>query len=508
MPLLEGRAADGSWSPAAQRGTAPLKELSIFDKVKDVDSKYLGESVVWQVAGIGHEGHPAGSVTILSQRLLCAKPFDGAEPGLPNGNPRYGYSNIRQWLCSAAGPGQWYMPQHVSDNPPAGANAYAPYGNAYDGEAGFMHGLSPSFRSALLPMAVTADLGTGANQTELLRDRLCLPSPTELGLGNLPAEEGAPLAIFQNVWNREKCFTPEGLAANASSSKPADSETPWRFWLRASVNTAAVYQASSNTYTSEPPYYGQAGVLPMGCLPGELTVSNMQDEDGCFVLVFNQRPDAPRISSPQAGQRVKTGFYLEFLPAADAEGDAQFFQAEVTPDPSFSSGVSRFTEGLEKWDGTGWQPAQAAGEGDAGTLFRLPVEGLPLNADLYARVSATDQAGSSYAAYSGIVPLRTGDVLEFKTLPARRAQRPRYVFPLLSASIDPQARIKILACNNGDDALPAWEDCTEAYEKGETWQFQNQHKSAEQWDVRLHITIEALSATGEISVRAVGLGLS
>lgn len=106
------------------------------------------------------------------------------------------------------------------------------------------------------------------------------------------------------------------------------------------------------------------------------------------------------------------------------------------------------------------------------------------------------------------MPLRTGDVLEFKTLPARRAQRPRYVFPLLSASIDPQARIKILACNNGDDALPAWEDCTEAYEKGETWQFQNQHKSAEQWAVRLHITIEALAATGEISVRAVGLGLS
>ena len=118
MPLLEGRGEDGSWRPAAQRGTAPLKELSIFDKVKDVDSKYLGEPVVWQVAGIGHEGHPAGSVTILPQRLLCAKPFDGAEPDLPNGNPRYGYSNIRQWLCSAAGPGQWYMPRLVSDSPP------------------------------------------------------------------------------------------------------------------------------------------------------------------------------------------------------------------------------------------------------------------------------------------------------------------------------------------------------------------------------------------------------
>ena len=183
-----------------------------------------------------------------------------------------------------------------------------------------MHGLSPSFRSALLPMAVTTDLGAGANQTELLRDRLCLPSPTELGLGNLPAEEGAPLAIFQNAWNRERCFTPEGLAANASSSKPADSETPWRFWLRASASASAVYQANATSYTNEPPWYGQAGILPMGCLPGELTVSNMQDKDGCFVLVFNQRPDAPRISSPQAGQRVKTGFYLEFLPAADAEG--------------------------------------------------------------------------------------------------------------------------------------------------------------------------------------------
>ena len=507
-PLREGRGEDGSWRPAAQRGTVSLKELSVFDKIKDPDSRYLGSPIIWQVAGINHEGHPAGSVTILSQRLLCAKPFDGAEPGMPNGNPRYGYSNIRQWLCSAAGPGQWYMPQHVSDGPPAGANVYAPYGNAYDGEAGFMHGLSPSFRSALLPMAVTTDLGAGASQTELLRDRLCLPSPTELGLGNLPAEEGAPLAIFQNAWNRERCFTPEGLAANASSSKPADSETPWRFWLRASANTAAVYQANAQSYTNEPPWYGQAGVLPMGCLPGDLTVSNMQDEDGCFVLVFNQRPDAPQISSPQADQRVKTSFYLEFLPAADAEGDMQFFQAEVTPDPSFSSGVVRFTEGLEKWDGTDWQPAQAAGEDDAGALFRLPIAGLPLNADLYARVSATDQAGSSYAAYSGIVPLRTGDILEFKTLPARRAQRPRYVFPLLSASIDSQARIKILACNNGDDALPAWEDCTEAYEKRETWQFQNQHKSAEQWAVRLHITIEALAATGEISVRAVGLGLS
>lgn len=111
-----------------------------------------------------------------------------------------------------------------------------------------MHGLSPSFRSALLPIAVTADLGTGASQTELLRDRLCLPSLTELGLGNLPAEEGALLAVFQDAWNRERCFTPEGLAADASSSKPADSETPWRFWLRASANASAVYQANSSTY--------------------------------------------------------------------------------------------------------------------------------------------------------------------------------------------------------------------------------------------------------------------
>lgn len=135
-PLGEGRGEDGSWRPAAQRGTVSLKELSVFDKIKDPDSRYLGEPVVWQVAGINHEGHPAGSVTILSQRLLCAKPFDGAEPGMPNGNPRYGYANIRQWLCSAAGPGQWYMPRHVSDSPPADANVYAPYGNPYDGGGG------------------------------------------------------------------------------------------------------------------------------------------------------------------------------------------------------------------------------------------------------------------------------------------------------------------------------------------------------------------------------------
>ena len=63
--------------------------------------------------------------------------------------------------------------------------------------------------------------------------------------------------------------------------------------------------------------------------------------------------------------------------------------------------------------------------------------------------------------------------------------------------------LTVLACNNGNDQFPAWEDITGAVESGQTYLFVNNSKTAPQWGFDLWVTLDQGSATEDSFIQAV-----
>ena len=117
------------------------------------------------------------SMTLLPVRLVTNLQFDAPEPGNPDANRaqygcnRWDWSSIRQWLNSAAAPGEWWTAQHEYDAAPAYAATLA----------GFMADLPADFLSAVAPARLTTALSNayGGGSVETV-DRFWPPSRTEI----------------------------------------------------------------------------------------------------------------------------------------------------------------------------------------------------------------------------------------------------------------------------------------------------------------------------------------
>ena len=165
-----------------------LNSLAVGALVKDTGTLYNGKPIVWKIADKGHSGFPSGAVTLITEKIISLKAFDAIESGNSDGNRRsYGnnrwiYSNIRQWLNSAAAAGAWYAAQHSADAAPTNANVWSNY-NEYDGEAGFLAGFSANFRAALLSTSRTVGKASvDGGGTETCTDKVFLATCTEVGL--------------------------------------------------------------------------------------------------------------------------------------------------------------------------------------------------------------------------------------------------------------------------------------------------------------------------------------
>ena len=147
--------------------------------------------------------------------MLC---FDAMEAANGNsdrknyGNNRYIYSNIRQWLNSAAAAGAWYTAQHSADAPPASGKVWNTNVNTYDTIAGFLYAFSANERNALLSTTHTVGKSsTDGGGTESCTDKIFLLSCTEVGLSG-DHVCGTKLAIFSDDASRIATVTPECVA--------------------------------------------------------------------------------------------------------------------------------------------------------------------------------------------------------------------------------------------------------------------------------------------------------
>jgi hypothetical protein len=59
-------------------------------------------------------------------------------------------------------------------------------------------------------------------------------------------------------------------------------------------------------------------------------------------------------------------------------------------------------------------------------------------------------------------------------------------------------------CNNGNDDEPAWEDCTTAVQTNQKYLFDNQEKTAENWGVKLHVTLDRGTAISLVYIASIG----
>ena len=237
-----------------------------------------GKPIVWLVADKNHAGYPSNSVTLVTEQIIKMLCFDAKESANSNsnrqsyGNNRYIYSNLRQWLNSAAAAGAWYTAQHSADAAPTSANVSR---NAYNGIAGFLNAFTADEQAALLDTTITVGKSsTDGGGTETCTDKIFPLSCTEVGLSG-DHTCGSLLAIFSDNASRIATVTAECVANSNYSSNPA-SGAAWYYWLR-DAYAGSAYGArgvrTDGTLNWYLAYYGSHGLRPACYLDSDLLIS-------------------------------------------------------------------------------------------------------------------------------------------------------------------------------------------------------------------------------------------
>ena len=214
----------------------------------------------------------------------------------------------------------------------------------------------------------------------------------------------------------------------------------------------------------------------------------------------NTTPDPPRIISPLNNSRVGSDFYVEFYIGSDPEGDTQRISVQVSDSTNWS-GATTFNS-LEKYSNGQWVTANFATNLDVNTKFRIKVTGVTKSK--YFRIVSLDQ-GSQASVYSSNIHVKFGSVLEVKTHPTETSACIQKAIVLLDLVADSKVKKEIFVSNNANDASPVWEAYTPDSAGNHT--FSNNTKTASKWAVATKLKLTANDSTGEIAVRAIGMGV-
>lgn len=308
-----------------------LSELPVGALVKDTNTKYNGETIIWQVLEHGHTGDPAGTTALVSRDIITLKCFDAKEPSNSDsnrksyGNNRYLYSNILQWLNSDAN--AWYSAQHAADQKPDSSNVWAQSGtpiNPYDTEAGFLSHFSAELKAALQTVSKTTakNTVTDGGGYETVSSKIFLLSTTEVGLANENnIAEGSVYAYYSGA-NNTNDRRKKNLANNAAKGNYSSATSPWYWWLRTpySGNSyLARYVGTDGSLGNNGAFNGSLGVAPAYALLSSLTVSDSTDSDGAYTIEWNASPVVQTDSTSLGDKNV--GFSVDYV-ITDADQDA------------------------------------------------------------------------------------------------------------------------------------------------------------------------------------------
>ena len=222
----------------------------------------------------------------------------------------------------------------------------------------------------------------------------------------------------------------------------------------------------------------------------------------------NKPPVMPVVDSPKNDMRIDmTDFEVVFEPQEDVEGNNQTFTLELADDIGFSSGKEVISTGLMKFEGGKWVPTTQATPSDIGKKFKFVKKGHAKAVAKYMRITATDAEGSGQTVKTAPMKVKGVKVLQFETLPHKPKFAPAAARVLFEGRIDRRADVKVEICNNALDESPTWELMSEEFKLENEHVFTNSTKTASEWAVSVKVTIDAMDATDEISLTAIGLGV-
>lgn len=295
-----------------------LKDLPVGAKVYRPNSKFLGEPVVFQVA---HK--KSNRIKLITKDIVAFRSFDAKEPKNSNssrqkfGNDRWLLSNIRQFL-NAQGTYQ-FRAQHDADQAPT--KNYVS-GNAYENTPGFLSGFEQEFiDEILLTSNVTSIPSTDGGGTEIVKDKVYLPSVTELGLDNPDGvEEGERWGLFRD--NISRVAYPTDIAVMDDDTGREKKGEASGYATRTCLNKIpGYYRASSSdgSRTFMVTVYTPNGLRPVLDLSPDISVSDNPNSDGVYTIIFNEEPVIHTTMSSDMGQFTKP-FQLKYT-VTDKEGD-------------------------------------------------------------------------------------------------------------------------------------------------------------------------------------------
>lgn len=257
-------------------------------------------NVIFLKADQNHTGYPENSTTLITDELILLRAFDAKEPQNADsnrqqyGNNRYSVSNIDHWLNSTASAGQWYSPQHATDQSPNSTSVVSQ--NPYDTDAGFLNGFDARFIAAMQDTTIKVARNTvtdGGGYDTLVR-KVFLPSKAELfNQAENSIMEGSLLQYFQANTNAIRIAKISTYAAEDNNNKGSSSVTAgtaWYYCMRtpSSSNSHNVRSAASDgSLDTRHAYNGGFGVRPLCNLNSETPVSDQPDSDGYYSLLLD-----------------------------------------------------------------------------------------------------------------------------------------------------------------------------------------------------------------------------
>lgn len=467
-----------------------LSSLPVGAKVKDLNTKYYGKPIIFQVIDKNHPGYPANSVTLLTEKIITLKAFDAREPLNPNiyrrdyGNNRYAHSNIRQWLNKDTSP--WYVAQHDYDAPPNNSNVWGNY-NEYEAEAGFLSNFSAELKAKLLLTTLTVAKNTVTDDggSETVQDKVFLLSRTEVGFGNEDEiAEGTPFSFFSNDAARQAYPTAEAVSNSEYKDSSLNANQPCYWWLRTPNSGNAYYArfvSSSGRYSYDGAFGGNYGVRPALNLPSDILVSDSPDTDGAYIIVWNQ---APTISGSDSNLGNKSTPFTMSYSVDDAD----------TADTLTVT---------ERVDGTTLRTINNAVRGQTYTLDLSSVwSTLSLGSHTITITVSDGKGGTTTRTYTFT---KTDDRIKFtlkKPIETSIAAKKLVVSGVMT--VPNGATLSVKACNNAFDASPTWEDITTAFLNRQAYSFTNTTKTATKWGINLQFEILKGTATEQVIVDGFG----
>lgn len=311
-----------------------LSNLPLGAKVKfgkhSVNTE-AAQAIIWTIVAKNHSStpaYPSNSVTLLTEKIIDLRAFDGKEPNntysdrQANGNNEYGYSNIDQWLNSSGNGGSWYKATHSSDEPPSYLRVTR--GTEYDTRPGFLYNFTESERNIILNTTIRTAVYN--RETRDITRKVFLPSASEVG-SNLDVADGAAWAGFNT---RKPVLTAQCYNNTKSGAKPTAIANSWMWFTRTAhyVTSGNVYAIDKDGISSNTPANsGDAGIRPALNLPSTLSISDSTDSDGCYTVVWNSSPPAPTPLTVPAIYGGKA-FNVSWGKVTDPDGHAVTYQLE------------------------------------------------------------------------------------------------------------------------------------------------------------------------------------